>query len=104
MDDEQPRKRARLPTPKGGGSSDIPKSTNYEVSYLHRSAVARAACSARHGYVLTGSEDGVVKFWKRVPAGVATEATAQAALSGGGGRRGGGSTPPRVRGGGGAGG
>ena len=89
MDDEQPRKRARLPTPKGGGSSDIPKSTNYEVSYLHRSAVARAACSARHGYVLTGSEDGVVKFWKRVPAGVATEATAQAALSGGGGLRGG---------------
>ena len=61
MDDEQPRKRARLPTPKGGGSSDIPKSTNYEVSYLHRSAVARAACSARHGYVLTGSEDGAFR-------------------------------------------
>ncbi len=39
----------------------------YQVSLMHRSVVTRAVMSVKHGYVLTASHDGMVKFWKRVP-------------------------------------
>jgi len=39
----------------------------YQVSLMHRSVVTRAVVSVKHGYVLTASHDGMVKFWKRVP-------------------------------------
>ena len=45
---------------------DIPTSEHYQVSYMHRSTVTHCCTSLRHGYVITGSTDGVVKFWKRV--------------------------------------
>ena len=45
---------------------DIPTSEHYQVSYMHRSTVTHCCTSLRHGYVITGSADGVVKFWKRV--------------------------------------
>mmetsp|Transcript_14364 Transcript_14364/g.22164 ORF Transcript_14364/g.22164 Transcript_14364/m.22164 type:complete len:750 (+) Transcript_14364:109-2358(+) len=45
---------------------DIPTSEHYQVSYMHRSTVTHCCTSLRHGYVLTGSTDGIVKFWKRV--------------------------------------
>ncbi|KAL7476103.1 hypothetical protein ACHAW6_001983 [Cyclotella cf. meneghiniana] len=44
---------------------DIPTTHHYAVSYMHRSTVTHSCVSLRHGYVLTGSTDGVVKFWKR---------------------------------------
>jgi len=32
---------------------------------MHRQTVTHSCTSLRHGYVITGSTDGVVKFWKR---------------------------------------
>eukprot|EP00985_Skeletonema_marinoi_P027608 scaffold22961_cov80-Skeletonema_marinoi.AAC.1 len=71
---------------------DIPTSEHYQVSYMHRSTVTNCCTSLRHGYVITGSTDGVVKFWKRVsttatPAakGGSAPPTASAAAAGGGG-------------------
>jgi len=76
-DQQPPSKKARLTA--SSGSSDVPLSNHYEVSYLHRSTVTRAVCSSKHGYVLTASEDGNVKFWKRLSstsgAGGGAEAT-----------------------------
>ena len=57
---------------------DIPTSEHYQVSYMHRSTVTHCCASLRHGYVITGSADGVVKFWKRV------SNTATAGTKGGG--------------------
>mmetsp|Transcript_30995 Transcript_30995/g.45822 ORF Transcript_30995/g.45822 Transcript_30995/m.45822 type:complete len:635 (-) Transcript_30995:517-2421(-) len=45
--------------------SEIPTSSHYHVSYMHREIVTHAVCSMKHGYVVTASQDGVVKFWKR---------------------------------------
>ena len=66
-------------------SSDVPRSNHYEVSYLHRSTVTRAVCSSKHGYVLTASEDGYVKFWKRLSSSSSGGADAASATAGGGG-------------------
>ena len=62
---------------------DIPTTQHYQVSYMHRSTVTHACTSLRHGYVLTGSLDGVVKFWKRT-------SISPAAVVGNGGEFGGG--------------
>ena len=43
----------------------LPLSNHYEVSYMHKDTVTAAVQSKRFGYVMTASEDGVVKFWKR---------------------------------------
>ncbi|GKY93570.1 hypothetical protein MPSEU_000324400 [Mayamaea pseudoterrestris] len=45
---------------------DLPTSDHYHVSWMHASVVTSVASSTKHGYVVTGSADGVVKFWKRL--------------------------------------
>jgi peptidylprolyl isomerase domain and WD repeat-containing protein 1 len=47
---------------------DIPTSSHYSISYMHKQTVTHVTSSPRHGYVLTASSDGVVKFWKRTAA------------------------------------
>ena len=56
------------PEPKKTASTStghLPISDHYEVSYMHRDVVTGVVQSKRFGYILTASEDGVVKFWKR---------------------------------------
>lgn len=47
---------------------DIPTSAHYRVSFAHRAVVTKVVTSLKHGYVITASDDGIVKFWKRQPA------------------------------------
>ena len=47
---------------------DIPTSAHYKVSFAHRAVVTKVVTSLKHGYVITASDDGIVKFWKRQPA------------------------------------
>ena len=54
---KRPRKEVKL--------WDVPLSRNYAISLMHRETVSHAVTSTKHGYVLTASADGVVKFWKR---------------------------------------
>ena len=42
-------------------------SSYYEVSYMHREVVTQVVTSIKHGYVISASSDGIVKFWKRLP-------------------------------------
>ena len=85
-DQEQPPSKKARTSAFVASASDVPPSNHYEVSYLHRSTVTRAVCSSKHGYVLTASEDGYVKFWKRLSSSSGGGgATAAAAGSGGGG-------------------
>ena len=46
--------------------SDIPNSKSYHLSLMHADSVTQTVHNAKHGYVITGSMDGVVKFWKRL--------------------------------------
>jgi len=52
---------------------DIPGSTHYHVSWMHAHIITCAAHSAKHGYVMTASQDGIVKFWKRLEIGSSDE-------------------------------
>ena len=45
---------------------DIPVSSHYHVSWLHKQIVTHVTTSIRHGYVITAGKDGIVKFWKRL--------------------------------------
>jgi peptidylprolyl isomerase domain and WD repeat-containing protein 1 len=47
---------------------------HYEISYMHRDVVTRMVYSHAHGYVLTASNDGIIKFWKRLALTTATSA------------------------------
>jgi len=63
--DAQPApKRSRLSAP-SIHEIEIPSSEHYQVSYAHRSVVTRTAYSPKHDMILTASQDGIVKFWKR---------------------------------------
>ena len=44
---------------------DIPLTAHYHRSWMHASTITAVAHSAKHGYVVTGDAQGVVKFWKR---------------------------------------
>ena len=71
---------------------DVPTSEHYTVSYMHRHTVTHSCVSLRHGYVITGSTDGVVKFWKRTSTNTntANATVSQGGASSGGGISGGG--------------
>jgi len=48
-----------------GQLEEIPSSSHYQVSFMHKAAVAHVVSSARYGYVITACDEGIVKFWKR---------------------------------------
>lgn len=63
---EPATKRPRLLTKKTTrNENEIPNSQYYQVSYAHRSMVTRTIHSIKHDMILTSSQDGIVKFWKR---------------------------------------
>ncbi len=44
----------------------LPNADMYERSYMHRDLVTHCAFSPRTDFLVTASEDGHVKFWKKV--------------------------------------
>jgi len=61
---EPASKRLRLSAP-SINENEIPPSEHYQVSYAHRSVVTCTTYSPKHDMMLTASQDGIVKFWKR---------------------------------------
>ena len=43
----------------------IPTTSHYEVSFLHKSQITHILSSSKHGFLLSCSQDGILKFWKR---------------------------------------
>ncbi|CAJ1947239.1 unnamed protein product [Cylindrotheca closterium] len=67
-ENQKSRKLARTRISSGVVPLDeIPTSSHYHVSFMHKSNVTHAISSARHGYVVTACDQGIVKFWKRTP-------------------------------------
>ncbi len=45
----------------------LPNSDRYEYSYMHRDIVSHIGIAKGSEYIITGSIDGHVKFWKKMP-------------------------------------
>lgn len=45
----------------------LPSAEMYEKSYMHRDVVTHAAVSSDADFIITGSSDGRIKFWKKRP-------------------------------------
>lgn len=43
-----------------------PSSSHYQISYAHASVIIFVCYSSKHDIVITGSCDGIIKFWKRI--------------------------------------
>jgi peptidylprolyl isomerase domain and WD repeat-containing protein 1 len=54
---------------------EIPASSHYQISFMHKATVTHVVASNRHGYVVTACEEGVVKFWKRTSTSVEIQQT-----------------------------
>lgn len=48
----------------------LPSADMYEKSYMHRDVVTHCAFTPRTDFLVTASEDGHVKFWKKMPEGL----------------------------------
>jgi len=63
--------------------TSIPATEHYHVSFMHADVITAVVASERHGYVITASADGIVKFWKRLSVGTeAQQAEASSSSSG----------------------
>ncbi len=65
--EEPPKKRHRA-AKTSRTLEEIPTSAHYHISFMHKATVSHVVSSARHGYVITACEEGIVKFWKRTSA------------------------------------
>lgn len=48
----------------------LPSAPMYERSFMHRDVLTCVAVAATNDFLLTGSADGHLKFWKKRPGGV----------------------------------
>ncbi len=46
---------------------DLPTSSSYEVSYMHREKLSHVAVARNVEFIITASIDGHVKFWRKMP-------------------------------------
>jgi peptidylprolyl isomerase domain and WD repeat-containing protein 1 len=66
-DDEEP-KRGKPSMP--FGLQGLPRASMYERSYMHRAPISHILVATLTDFVVTGSEDGVVKLWKKSEVGI----------------------------------
>jgi len=48
----------------------LPSGQMYETSYMHRDVVTHVVVSQATDFLITGSADGHIKFWKKMPEGI----------------------------------
>ena len=72
---EEESRNSKRPRLSSSALWDVPTTVHYRISYMHRQVVTKVVTSLKHGYVITASDDGIVKFWKRQPADSSSEST-----------------------------
>ena len=65
-DDQPKRKRARHLKFESVYVDNLPSADFYEHSYMHRDVVTHIGVSKATEFIITGSHDGHVKFWKKM--------------------------------------
>ena len=48
----------------------LPSAQMYEKSFMHRDTVTQVAVAQDQDFLITGSIDGHLKFWKKTPTGI----------------------------------
>jgi peptidylprolyl isomerase domain and WD repeat-containing protein 1 len=48
----------------------LPSASQYEISFLHRDVVTHVQWTPQTNFLMTGSQDGHVKLWKKNPKGI----------------------------------
>lgn len=48
----------------------LPNAQMYEKSFMHRDTVTQVAVAQDQDFLITGSIDGHLKFWKKTPTGI----------------------------------
>ena len=69
LDDAQPQKKKRVLEYEHVYLDNIPCGINYERSFMHRDAVTRTIVTPTD-FVVTASQDGHIKFWKKQEVGI----------------------------------
>lgn len=70
---EPPKKRVKKSKPTMSPEieklylDELPSSEYYEHSYMHRDIVTHVCVSKATEFIITGSSDGHIKFWKKMP-------------------------------------
>ena len=48
----------------------LPTSENYEQSFMHKEEITSLCLSTSTSLIITGSQDGIIKFWKKLFRGI----------------------------------
>lgn len=64
------RKKRRVLEYESQYLENLPSAQMYERSYMHRDTVSCLAIASHHEFIITGSVDGHVKFWKKQSKGI----------------------------------
>lgn len=59
-EEASPRRKKRA-----ARNDEIPTSSHYHISWMHANVITTLAVSIKNGYVISGDQAGIVKFWKR---------------------------------------
>jgi peptidylprolyl isomerase domain and WD repeat-containing protein 1 len=73
--DQPQKKKARTLKFEAVYMDELPSADFYEHSFMHRDVVTHIACSKATEFVITGSQDGHVKFWKKMGDGIEVHTT-----------------------------
>ena len=66
QEEEEPKSSKRKVTPQIiHNLSALPSSIIYEKSYLHKDVISQVRFAGKTEFLITGSRDGHVKFWKK---------------------------------------
>ena len=66
----------------GAYLADLPSAEMYEKSYMHRDNITHVEAAPGSEFIITGSADGHVKFWKKKAKGIEFAKHFQAHLNG----------------------
>ena len=70
VEEEPKRKKRRVLEFEKVYLEALPSGQMYETSYMHRDVVTHVVVSQATDFVITGSADGHIKFWKKMPEGI----------------------------------
>ena len=68
--EEAPNPEKRVKTEEPYALRLLPSATCYEKSYMHKDCLSFVSVAAKTDFVITASQDGYVKFWRKVVQGI----------------------------------
>lgn len=70
IEDEQPINKRQKVMEESFELKNLPSAQAYEKSYMHKDTVTFICVSQKMDFIITASNDGYVKFWRKVVQGI----------------------------------